>query len=236
MRIAYYAMCAYLLTSCSPQTPPGKTKYHRPTVKVVEVFHETVGRVETYASPSISSPVLGLAGPLAQSHFPTFSKSFPSPPADLQNKLLGRKRGGQDRYIAFYLPISIKEAVLQQKAHNRLHAEIYSSKNGPVYFTKKIEIGKDNPFNSNLFPLFAGLPDEKVPFNNSELVYLKISLGKKVKLLVPEKSIHSSFFGHYLYVLTKNGNYERRRVKLGDPEDGLIVVLSGIEQDDKIAL
>lgn len=53
-------------------------------------------------------------------------------------------------------------------------------------------------------------------------------------LLVPESALGADQVGRYVYTVDSEGKVERRAVELGPREDGLRVILSGVDADDRV--
>jgi RND family efflux transporter MFP subunit len=119
----------------------------------------------------------------------------------------------------------------------RVHVDALKNKENLAIISNISNIGQDMPgFDSNVFKVFIRLTGDISKFKPSMTTSNDIII-KKVQnvLVIPLISLFSENGNQFVY-LKESGNVTKRNVKIGEKNDKMALVKSGLKEGDKILL
>ena len=234
MKKALCIVCSVFLTSCSTITPPSSYSITTPSKQIKSLYHETIGLVESHKrsnsiafAPQLLKPLT--KNILSSTHGPVqIQKSK-------QSKTLFTKNEGHAKHVKLYLPIRLKTAIFNLKSKSSFTAEVITTRGKQIYECTRLKILDHLP-NTELIEIHLFLDDEQSPLTPSETLQIKLPIGKKEQVLIPQKALQKSHFSPFVYIVNKKGHLEKRKVKLGHEHGDQIAIVEGLGDRDKIAV
>lgn len=230
----WWAYSLTILLSLSPSLEASRTTII-PKLQPIEITHETFGCVEAYKnstfsqikfSNSLSRLSCNLFSPIHKP--PTVEESQPS-------QQLFTKNCPDEYLIRFYLPISLQEDIERLLESGAISTEVCTDRLKEItYLSNEVNLDTQETPPAGLIALTARYPATTKALTQSQVVFLKINLGKKDLLCVPCNAIHKDDRGNYVYVLKSKSYIEKRYIKRGKCQEDLCIVLDGLSTSDQV--
>lgn len=233
-RILWGLVPLLAITACSkPTRPPMKYSLVKPKHQWVEVYHETIGHLA--CGDENSSPAQYGVGGLFTNSLPSQKSLVTKTPEKAVPWYLFTQKTQECCQITAFLPVHLRETLTGLQNKRQLKSTILSPhdmKELTVATTHEItDEVKNHRFSVNI-----EVPVEEISPKTTPFVFVRLFLGASTQLTVPHDAIYKDREGSFLYVHQRGSPIVKRYVTLGQKEPDFIVVQSGLNRKELVAI